>query len=50
MRLKIRKTPSGSYRIDLSIKELRKLEENHKAKNYPRIWGLSEDGQSIILT
>lgn len=50
MRLKITKTPGGSYRINFSIKELRKLQENHKDKSYPRTWGLSEDGLSLILT
>jgi hypothetical protein len=50
MRLKIKKTPGGSYRIDFSIRELRKLEENHRLKNYPRSWGLSSDGHSIILS
>lgn len=51
MRLKISKTKGGTYQIrSFSIKELRKLEEIHKTKNYPRTWSLSADGGNIILS
>ncbi len=50
MRLKISKTKGGTYQIrSLSIKQLRELEERHKAKNFRRTWELSLDGRSIIF-
>jgi len=45
MRLKIRKTKSGTYYIpSLSIKELKRLAEKEK-----RRWYLSKDGKNIYL-
>jgi hypothetical protein len=45
MRLKIRKTKSGTYYIpSLSIKELRRLSKMNKRK-----WELSKDGKNIYL-
>ena len=45
MRLKIRKTKSGTYYIpSLSIKQLQKLSKKQK-----RRWTLSKNGENLIL-
>jgi len=46
MRLKLRKTKSGTYYVpSLSFLELKRL-----ASKQRRTWELTRDGQSIILT
>ena len=45
MRLKIRKTKSGTYYIpSISIRELRKLAEKNRRK-----WNLSKDEENLYL-